>query len=257
MQQRTPEWFSARRGKLTASRLGAAAGVCPFLSRKKYMTELLTEPEFKGNAATSWGTRNEHNACHDYMVRTGNLVTKFGFQCHPDIEWLGGSPDGFVGDRGMIEIKCPFHKLVCHERVPAHYLCQVNALLEIFDRDWCDFVSWTPMRMRIHRVYRDPLLWDFLLDRYTCFHACMVRGAPMPNQSSAEKDATLERLCLADDGVEYDFWPEPDACDSPPLDYTLECPDWVQGGSKRVIQYWWQHPSAKRMKGQTALTDYF
>lgn len=140
MQQRTPEWYKARQGKLTASRLGAAAGVCPFCSRNQYLQELknpLDLPPFS-NDACRWGTNNEHNAVKDYTARTGNLVTKFGFGAHPHIPWIGGSPDGFVGERGMIEVKCPFYKMKPHERIPPHYMCQINALLEIFDRDWCD-----------------------------------------------------------------------------------------------------------------------
>jgi putative phage-type endonuclease len=259
MQQRTPEWFVARRGKLTASRLAAAAGICPFMSRPKYMDELRTEPAFLSNAATRWGTVQEHNAVRDYAALTGNLVTKYGFKLHEHYPWIGGSPDGLVGTRGMIEVKCPFYKLEPHKRVPAYYLCQVNALMEIFDRDWCDYVSWTPTAMRIYRVYRDPGLWDFLLDRYTMFHACMLRGATMPNQASGERRATLERLADADDeSVDYEFHADRHTWEPPPdAELSVDCPDWVKGAGKRAMQYWWQYPSAKRMPDQSSLDNYF
>ena len=62
--------------------------------------------QWKGNneQACLWGTNNEKNAIKDYMVRTGNVVRAAGFFEHPKHPWLGGSPDGLVGERGMIEV---------------------------------------------------------------------------------------------------------------------------------------------------------
>ena len=218
--QGTPAWFNARQGKLTASRFGAAAGICPFASRNKALRELLGHDEWKGSVeACTWGTLNEKNAIKDYMVRTGNVVKSKGFFTHPHYEWLGGSPDGLVGDEGIIEVKCPFFKQVPHERIPPHYLCQINGLLEILDKQWCDYVSWTPTAMKVYRVYRDDALWSYLLERYMVFYASMKRGVDeLPR--CTDKQQVLDRINATH--VEYDFWAcvEPSALkgrwDAPP-----------------------------------------
>ena len=207
-QQGTPAWFDARKGKLTASRFGAAAGICPYTSRAKALRVAVGTESWSGNLdACLWGTRNEKNAVKDYMVRTGNIVRTMGFALHPHYEWLGGSPDGLVGDEGMIEVKCPFHRKAPHVKIPPVYYCQVNGLMEILDRKWCDFVSWSPTEMKIYRVWRCPELFDFLLDRYTIFYACMKRGCDkLPRVSAQEKKEVLQRIAEADEETAYDYW---------------------------------------------------
>ena len=207
-QQGTPAWFNARKGKLTASNFGAAAGVNPYVSRRKALRQTLGLETFTGsNEACLWGTKNERNAIKDYMVRTGNVVTSKGLFTHPNYSWLAGSPDGLIGEEGMIEVKCPFVKMTPHTRIPPHYYCQINGLLEILDRQWCDFVSWTPTEMKIYRVYRDDECFQYLLDRYTLYYACMKRGCEsIPNMKKYEKDAILKRIADSDSKTNYDFW---------------------------------------------------
>ena len=225
-QQGTPAWFKARQGKLTASRFGAAAGVCAFVTRKKALRLAVGVEQRDGMPdACLHGIKNEQNAVKDYMIRTGNVVTKYGMGTHPDYDWIGGSPDGLVGDQGMIEVKCPYYKQVPHTTIPAHYYCQINGLMQILDRQWCDFVSWTPTKMKIYRVYRDETLWDYLLDKYTVFYAYMKRGCDkIPNMRSEEKAETLRRIADSDEATDYTFWDalEPNALqgrwEAPPID---------------------------------------
>ena len=207
-QQGTPAWFSARQGKLTASRFGAAAGICPYSSRAKCLRLALGTEKWTGNMeACRWGTINEKNAIKDYMVRTGNVVQHKGFFEHPDYPWLGGSPDGLVGERGLIEVKCPFVNKICHTKIPPVYYCQVNGLMEILDKDWCDYISWTPTEMKIYRVHRDPELFDFLLDRYSTFFAFMKRGCDsIPRVTSKEKNDVLARIEESDQKTLYRFY---------------------------------------------------
>ncbi len=205
--QGTPAWFKARQGKLTASRFGAAAGICPYASRARALREVLGVDKFEGNAACTWGTQNERNAVKDYMVRTGNVVRSSGLHTHPHHDWLAGSPDGLVGDEGMIEVKCPFYNKVPHVRIPPTYYCQMNGLMEILDREWCDFVSWTPTEMKVYRVYRDPALFSFLVDRYTVFYAHMKRGCTqIPRVSAHEKRNVLKMISDSDERSHYRFW---------------------------------------------------
>ena len=118
LTQGTPEWFNARKGKLTASNFGAAAGVNPFCSRRKQLKISLGEEKWKGDiSACTWGTRNEKNAIKDYMIRTGNVVVSKGLYTHPDYEWLGGSPDGLVGDRASALRPAVALGAACHSQL--------------------------------------------------------------------------------------------------------------------------------------------
>lgn len=77
-EQRSVEWFTARRGKLTASNLGAALGQVSYTSRAEALRRALGTDEFKGNVATEHGTNNEMNGIVDYQIMTGNLVEPTG-----------------------------------------------------------------------------------------------------------------------------------------------------------------------------------
>jgi len=71
-----------------------------------------------------------------------------------------------VGEEGMVEIKCPFytrrHGGRLHKAVPGHYWLQVNALLEITGRKWCDYVCWAPEGMCVYRIHADPQSFQYL-----------------------------------------------------------------------------------------------
>ena len=239
-QQRTPAWFNARKGKLTASNFGAAAGVNPYVSRRKALREAIEPKPFPRipPEACQHGIRSEPLAVKDYMVRTGNIVRNHGLAVHPEIPWLGGSPDGLVGDRGMIEVKCPIKCMVPHKKIPPYYYCQINGPMETFDRDWCDFVSWTPTEMKIYRVYRDQLLWSYLLERYTIFFACMQRGcANIPNMAKRDKEAIVAAIAESDANTDYGFWTgmEPNGVwTSPPHDPFSESEE--ESSSKDLIK---------------------
>lgn len=171
--QRTDEWFSARLGKLTASRI---ADVCARTktgwgaSRKNYMAELVAErltgarAEGFTNAAMQWGTDMEPEARIAYEFYRDATVSEVGFVPHPSIAETGASPDGLVGDDGLLEIKCP--NTATHidtlrgGSLPEKYFLQIQWQLACTGRDWCDFVSYDPrlpesMRLFVDRVKRD------------------------------------------------------------------------------------------------------
>ncbi len=112
MEQRSEEWFEARKGRVTASMVGAILGVSPNLSRAGAMRRMVrdahgAEPEFTGNIATQYGERNEDGAVDEYYMETGNKV-QVGFVTKED--WAGCSPDSLINDDGGLEAKCPFGK---------------------------------------------------------------------------------------------------------------------------------------------------
>ena len=173
MEQGTQEWHEARCGKVTASRIAdlmATTKSGPGASRAKYMGELIAE-RLTGvprdgftSAAMQWGTDTEPRARASYSLARLVKVEPAPFVPHPEIEGTGASPDGFVRDEGLIEVKCPeTHTHIDTLRaqtVPDKYVKQVQWQLACTGRAWCDFVSYDPrmpdhMRLWIKRVDRD------------------------------------------------------------------------------------------------------
>lgn len=154
MEQRTDEWFAARKGRVTASIAGALLGHAPYMSVDDAMRILVRSmhdlpSEFKGNIATDYGTFNEDGALVEYKMESGNLVEQVGFV--PFSDWLGASPDGLVNKYGLVEIKCPFGLRKTAAPVPfksisdqPHYYAQMQIQMFCTKRDWCDFYQWTP-----------------------------------------------------------------------------------------------------------------
>lgn len=218
--QRTPGWFAARRGKLTASNLGALLGQVSYTSRAEAYRRALGTDTFSGNEATEWGVNNEMNGIKDYMASTGNIVTPTGLHTHAHYDWLAGSPDGLVGDDGIVEIKCPYHfKRGCdtrvHTRVPGHYWLQMNALLEITQREWCHYVSWAPEGMAIFLIERDQETFQYLLQHYAVIAAAIKAGStkvpPLDKKTREEireaVDRAMQRGVMLDLPFEQHYMP--------------------------------------------------
>jgi putative phage-type endonuclease len=115
MEQGSQEWLAARLGRVTASRVAdvlARTKSGPSASRANYAAELVLEralgkgSDFFVNDAMRRGTELEPIARDCYSFETGNSVVEVGFIAHPTIAWSGASPDGLVGDDGLVEIKC-------------------------------------------------------------------------------------------------------------------------------------------------------
>jgi putative phage-type endonuclease len=162
MEQGTTEWFEARLGKVTASRVVDVVAMTKSgnsASRANYMAQLVVEritgkvEESYSNAAMAWGTEHEPMARAEYEILRGVMVNEIGFVPHPTIENSGASPDGLVNDKGLIEIKCPntathIETLLTRE-IPKKYICQMYWQMACTGREWCDFVSYDP-RMPDH-----------------------------------------------------------------------------------------------------------
>ena len=117
IEQRTPEWFKQRKGKITGSVAGAALGVNPYMTPMQLIRRMVREyhgleSEFTGNIATEYGQLNEPMALLGFVNKYGYAVNEVGFYVHPDYSWLGASPDGIfennMGEQCILEIKCPF-----------------------------------------------------------------------------------------------------------------------------------------------------
>jgi putative phage-type endonuclease len=157
MEQRTEEWFIARLGKVTASRVADVIAKTKSgysTSRDNYMAQLVCERltgkqgESFTNSAMQWGTETEPLARSAYEANADIMVEELGFVLHPKIEMAGASPDGLVGLFGMLEIKCPntatHIEALLTETVPTKYITQMQWQMACAQRQWCDYVSYDP-----------------------------------------------------------------------------------------------------------------
>jgi putative phage-type endonuclease len=160
-EQRTPDWIAARRGLCTGSRVKELFGTKA--ARTTYMHQLVAErmtdvaAEFFVNDAMKHGTEQEPFAREEYEAKTGEIVSEVGFVLHPTIEFFGASPDGLIGDDGLIEIKCPttvkYVSWVIDNEIPKEHKPQMIAQLVCTGRKWCDFVAYDP------RIKVGPKIW--------------------------------------------------------------------------------------------------
>ena len=156
-EQRSPEWFAARAGRLTGSVADAVvsklkSGGEP-AARRDLRTQLAIESitglpvETEGFVSKDMqrGIDLEATAVGCYEAETGNMVRKTGFIIRDDL-LVGCSTDGDVEDlKGILEIKCP--KSATHvgylkaNRLPPEYVAQVMHNLWVTGAEFCDFVS--------------------------------------------------------------------------------------------------------------------
>ena len=178
IEQGTPEWFAQRLGKATASRIAdiiARTKTGYSTSRANYAAELVCErltgaqAERFTNAAMQWGTEKEPDAKAAYEFIHNAQVEPAEFVPHPTIAMTGASPDGYVGDVGLIEVKCPISathiETLLRGQVPDKYEVQMLWQMACTGRQWCDFASFDPrmppaLQLFIVRVPRDQALID-------------------------------------------------------------------------------------------------
>lgn len=169
-EQRTAEWHAARLGKVTASRVADVLMKPTTAGYQNYRAQLVCErltgqpTETFASAAMQHGTDTEPQARAFYELETGLTVTETGFVDHPTLAMTGASPDGLVGDAGLIEIKCPqpatHINTLTGAGIDRKYMLQMQWQMVCTGREWCDFVSFSPalpaeMQMHRQRVYLD------------------------------------------------------------------------------------------------------
>jgi putative phage-type endonuclease len=182
MQQGTTEWFMARLGKVTASRVSdiiARTKSGYSTSRQNYLAQLVVErmtqkpTETFTNAAMQWGTDTEPLARAAYEIAFDLMVTEVGFVDHPNIAMAGASPDGLVKDDGLIEIKCPntatHIETLLNDTIKSEYKTQMQWQMACTGREWTHFVSFDPRmpekhQMKIIYVGRDDAIIKSLED---------------------------------------------------------------------------------------------
>lgn len=179
LEQRSREWLAARVGSVGASEVPDLArktktgwsATRDALMTRKLIERLTGRPvETYKSQAMLEGIEREPEARRTYCMMFDVEVEPVGLVRHPFITGSHASPDGFVGTRGLVEIKCP--------QPPAHletllrneperdYVVQMQWQMSCTGRDWCDFVSYCPAfpgryALFTGRVERDAkLIWE-------------------------------------------------------------------------------------------------
>ena len=173
MEQGSSEWHAARLGRVTASRVADVLAKTKSgysTSRINYMSELICErltgerAEGFTSAAMLHGIEKEPEARELYAFAHDCDVNQVGFVPHPEIVMAGASPDGLIGDAGLVEIKCPntaTHIETLRSRaIPGKYATQMLWQMACTGRAWCDFASYDPrlpaeLRLFVARLHRD------------------------------------------------------------------------------------------------------
>lgn len=195
VEQGSPEWKQARVGITTASKCGemlATKGKAEkkqwAASREKYRTDLVGEmltgqptPSSAEHARqVQWGKEQEQFARAAYEIQRDVMVDTCGFVLHPDIARFGCSPDGLVGEDGLVQIKCPNTSThlgwLKEGKVPLEHMPQMLAEMSCTGRDWCDFVSYDPrlpqhLQLFVRRYERDEQFIQMLEGEVIQFNA--------------------------------------------------------------------------------------
>jgi hypothetical protein len=204
LEQGTPEWFEARCGIVTASTVGkllTSTGKVASNDTSRNLTQSLIAERITGRVEYTYpnrdmqrGTMLEPFARDLYSARYAP-VKEVGFMRldHPDAWSLGYSPDGLVGDDGLLEIKSRSPRIqintIMWDRVPGANMAQLQAGLLVSGREWIDYCSYCPgLPLYVKRVHPDMAWFTSIreaVDTFTAtarqqIHAYRNRTANLP-----------------------------------------------------------------------------
>ena len=150
-------------------------------------------PGFRSDSV-DWGNDHENDAMDAYQLLTGLEVTDRNntFAWPHELDFMGASPDAYVGEHGLLEIKCPFTGPIPSS---AHfkYILQCHAQMLCTGRDWTDLCYWRPLVTRegetpsceplsmshavvIYRIHRDDELLNAVVPVFTQLYAMTTKG---------------------------------------------------------------------------------
>lgn len=183
-QSNSPEWFEERRIRLTASNFGLVCNRRPDSNCAPVVKQLLYKNI--NTASVNYGKAHEGHAVQQLQETLGITVEPCGFFIDDSMPFLGASPDGLVGDDGIVEVKCPssaddltpeqvisnkvglvgkmFKKNKNNDSYDINtghpYYYQIQGQLHVTKRKYCLLVVWTPKGIKIERISRDDGFWE-------------------------------------------------------------------------------------------------
>lgn len=198
-EQGTPEWFAARRGRITSSKMADVLRMSKAYARDIRKQRDGHIPDHIDAPALRWGTECEPMAAAAYELSTGVDTVKAGFYVHDEMDFLGGSPDPLVVGGGFTEIKCPYNpenhiNTILLQKVPEKHIPQIQTNLILTGEPWCDFISFDPRQpvgrdIFIKRVFPDPEYHKRILAACQAFWRDLVL-----NDGAAQPDPEIPSL---------------------------------------------------------------
>ena len=245
--QGSVQWLMDRTGKVTASNFGKVRGTPA--KRDGYLFEHVCE-RLTGQPTDHYiskpmmdGIEREPFARMKYEAATGAIVEEVGFVPHPDLPLVGGSPDGLIGSDGIIECKCPTaptHIRTLLDGMSGDHLPQVQGVLWITGRKWCDFISYypdlpPPLDLHIQRIERDDNYIAALAEDVAKFLAdaetLLARLKPTANESAPQEEP---REILGEAAPPAAADPADDFRD--PL--IIKAREWAECGTEKYASFW-------------------
>ena len=207
LMQGTDEWLEARRGILTASEMKhiitpSKLGVADNDKARAHLYELLAQ-RISGFVEAKYisddmlrGEDDEIRARDLYSEKYAE-VDEVGFITND--KWgvkIGYSPDGLVGDDGLIEVKSRLQKFqiqtILSGSMPEEYMLQVQTGLLVSERAWCDFISYCGgLPMVVIRVYPDERVQNAIVDVARGFETQLLENLAAYNERLLDKDNRL------------------------------------------------------------------
>ena len=224
-EQRSKEWFEARRQKVTASSAASLLtrvektcgsyvkeygledtfdydGKCcnSYTSFEQFKIDKTIQPAFKTNIACAWGVKYEQCATDVYMLMKNTIVIEFGLLSHDTIPWLAASPDGITVDGTMLEIKCPYRRKITG--IPLFvYWNQCQLQLEVCDLEVCDFFELEIVEVETMK----ELIDDDLSDKYPEYRGCLIQIESVPDDLDSRKYLYPDRKFINNFGALHNW----------------------------------------------------
>lgn len=187
MQRNSKVWHEERKKRITASNFGLICKACQRKTLYSITYDLHYTSVPKG-PAIQYGINNEQAALTEYTKVTKNKVFASGLRIHPQYPYLGCSPDGLIGSEGIVEVKCPYSIRDCgaceavrQNKIKyltaqgqlienSNYYFQIQGMLEILNRSWCDLVIYSQSDIFVTRIPRNEKFWNLMKSKLTIFY---------------------------------------------------------------------------------------
>lgn len=161
-KQGSRDWLTQRNNYLTASTIAAAIGLKGKAARRELLIGKVSFGKlntFRGNSATNWGNKHEEVANMIYCYRNNVTVHEFGLIPSEKYPILGVSPDGIVSTGRMLEIKCPYSRII-DGKIKTDYYHQMQEQMTVCEYDECDFLEVTLRDVSDYQFWEDFNYYD-------------------------------------------------------------------------------------------------
>lgn len=139
IKQKSDEWYDIRKNMLTASNTYEGVKCYNSLIRKK---ALKISDNISSSPALEWGILFEPIACKIYSILNNRIkIHEFGLIQYDEFKNYGASPDG-ISDIGiMLEIKCPYSRIIKEGEIPVKYYYQMQGQMAVCNLEECDYAE--------------------------------------------------------------------------------------------------------------------